>query len=256
MSDRTYIIGHEAWYHKVPGNPAERPYVTVSGEWGEFQIVWYTFTQPASDIGKPACPQVTLFDDSWRAFKLLPQFFGWLADNADTRPSVMAVRAMLDYLGLVDATERDNPLSDSAAAALRDQFESTVSAIGRQVPGGRRPGRRPAQLVRRCPRPRSGPAVSAAMRIIQSLDHSASIGYSSYTDGWYVKSNIEISDGHSLTSETFHEATPDEAVAVYLLGLQKVELGGTRYVIARPAGERIAYQWNGAAFTVVTQTPP
>lgn len=92
------------------------------------------------------------------------------------------------------------------------------------------------------------------MLVILSLDSDASLKFSPMTGKWYVSARIEISDGAVLSGVAKHDENPTDAVVNFMFELCRHTLYGQTYVIVGAyTDRRIAYQWNGAAFTVVTQ---
>ena len=95
---------------------------------------------------------------------------------------------------------------------------------------------------------------TAAMLIIKSLDSSASLELSEYTQQWYVSARIEISDGSCLSSVTEHEDTPDVAVRAYLNRITEVGVHDHEHVLVthphtEDGRQRRHWRWNGRAFT-------
>jgi hypothetical protein len=91
--------------------------------------------------------------------------------------------------------------------------------------------------------------MTAAMLIIKSLDPSASLELSEYTQQWYVSARIDISDGACLSGVTEHEDTPDVAVRAFLNRITEVGQHDHEHVlVTRFHGERRHHRWNGRAF--------
>ena len=96
------------------------------------------------------------------------------------------------------------------------------------------------------------------MLTILSLDPSASLVYSQYTDKWFVSARIEIANGATLQGMCEHSPTVHQAINDFLNRLKQVgNTPETRYkeaLKAHPDGEPHYYIWNGAAFAL-TQRP-
>lgn len=92
------------------------------------------------------------------------------------------------------------------------------------------------------------------MLLIQALDVNACLKFAQLTSGragWYVSTDIDLSDGHILqgvsTLETYY-ATPWEALQAYRIALQEAPEG--QHLVTRRNGIRTEWYWNGAAWTL------
>jgi hypothetical protein len=111
-----YYVSHESWWWQqsetVRRAYGGHPQVSVSAsakgagggvEWG-FSVV-----DMSSVIGKPAL-KLHIYDEGWEAFACMAPFFAALADRKDW--TLDRVRGVLDSLGAVDETEREDPDAD------------------------------------------------------------------------------------------------------------------------------------------------
>ncbi|WP_328344728.1 hypothetical protein [Micromonospora sp. NBC_00421] len=104
----TYTVAHEAWWWPArrKADPLPTLMVAKAADGGgcawEFAVVHKQFT--AVD---QAAIQVRVFNDGFAAYTEMAPFFAALADQQPT--TLDGVRAILDGLGVVDATERTNP---------------------------------------------------------------------------------------------------------------------------------------------------
>lgn len=85
------------------------------------------------------------------------------------------------------------------------------------------------------------------MLTIKSIDPTARLDCSDYTQKWYISSRIEISDGVVLSGICEHEDTPEAAVAAFMGRLANVPVDQAIVVNAYKANRR-HYRWNGAGF--------
>lgn len=88
------------------------------------------------------------------------------------------------------------------------------------------------------------------MLIVQALDpHARCIYYEGSPGRFVVRSKIEISDGHIISSTGPSADTPDEAYSLLLAELTAV--AAPKYVVTHLEGARRQYRWNGAAFAEI-----
>ncbi|MEV2239564.1 hypothetical protein [Micromonospora sp. NPDC049891] len=104
----TYIVAEEAywWHARRKADPRPTLMVAKAADGGgvawEFAVVHKQFT-----VVDEATIQVRVFNDGFAAFTEMPPFFAALAEQ---KPATLdGVRAILDGLGVVDATERTDP---------------------------------------------------------------------------------------------------------------------------------------------------
>jgi hypothetical protein len=100
-----YIVWDEAWWSRVPGQPADHPHLMVQVvsrdgvvAW-EFQVDGYGLSGPVT--------RVTMFQDAYAAFAQIPEFFEMLAGQQPV--TLTEVRDILHALGAVDETPRTSP---------------------------------------------------------------------------------------------------------------------------------------------------
>lgn len=90
------------------------------------------------------------------------------------------------------------------------------------------------------------------MRLILSLDPSAHLCYSTYTDKWFVSARIDVTHDGLLSGIVEHRDTVRGAIDAFLHALKLVgNTDETRFnqaIKATPQGEPRYYTWNGAAF--------
>lgn len=99
--------------------------------------------------------------------------------------------------------------------------------------------------------------INQAMLQIKSLDSSAHIEFSEYTDKWYVSTRISIGGDGFLRGITEHRDSPEEAVHAYLAALQRVdEHDLDHYLVTTHRNGRRHSRWNGAAFAEVDIPSP
>ncbi len=121
-----YIVGAESYYYRAAMK--DDPYISIGatndgdGPSWEFSVVDHS-----ERLNAPTALRVEIFDDAWRAFSDVPELFAAMA--AGEIESLDDLRALLDRLGAVDQTTRDNPYRHqpdpdvdlgAAAKALRD----------------------------------------------------------------------------------------------------------------------------------------
>jgi len=94
-------------------------------------------------------------------------------------------------------------------------------------------------------------AVDKGIAILQSIDATAHLAYSQYTDKFYVASRIEIGDGFLLTGGTEHREEKKDAVEALLEKLKAVVEPG--YVVGSYMDQRREYRWNGHTFAECTR---
>ena len=102
-----YVVNTEAWWWPATRRTDPRPKLMISKAYHgggcawEFQVVRRDFSDGQHAI------KVGVYDDAFAAYTEMAPFFAALADR---RPTTLdGVRAILDGLGVVDATERVNP---------------------------------------------------------------------------------------------------------------------------------------------------
>lgn len=96
-----YVIAKEAYYAHVT---REDPEIQIRAASREGGCHWEFTAVQVGNIGVQVC----VFDDAWRAFNDLPEFFQALA--ARGKGTTLAdVREILDNLGAVDSTQRIDP---------------------------------------------------------------------------------------------------------------------------------------------------
>lgn len=116
-----YVVNHEAWYF-LPRPDAEksggftgRDINVCSAAHGggvawEFSVQEYRFGKDQVSV------RVCVFDDAFKAYAQVPEFFEVLATE---RPkSLAAVQQVLDRLGARDATSRRHPTGQEPARQL------------------------------------------------------------------------------------------------------------------------------------------
>ncbi len=96
-----YVISKEAYYAHVTRDEPEIQIRAASRGGG----VGWEFT--AVQVGRIGV-QICVFDDAWRAFTDVPEFFQRLA-GLGKGATLDDVREILDGLGAVDSTQRTDP---------------------------------------------------------------------------------------------------------------------------------------------------
>lgn len=94
-------------------------------------------------------------------------------------------------------------------------------------------------------------SINEDMLMLQALDPSARLNFSSHTAKWYVDTRLEVGDGATLCGVAEHRASPAEAVEATLGSLQGIE--DDQYVVSKFRGHRREWRWNGVAFAECTR---
>lgn len=102
---KTYIVSKEAWWAKANNIEHDELLISIykgddfsNGCWFEFKI---DFKYPGA--------RIVMFHDSWMGFIYLDDLFNRLAHMAKTSPDIKQVKLLLDSLGFIDDTNRENP---------------------------------------------------------------------------------------------------------------------------------------------------
>lgn len=94
------------------------------------------------------------------------------------------------------------------------------------------------------------PAVEAIL-FLKAIGAEPSIGYSEYTNKWYMSDDIEVGGDGMLASPTLHRDTPEAAVVdLFEQYKQDAKFLGQKYLVTRYP-ERRHWQWNGACFVQI-----
>lgn len=91
-------------------------------------------------------------------------------------------------------------------------------------------------------------APTRLMLTIKSIDPSARLDCSEYTQRWYVASRIEVTNGVFLSGVSEHRDTPEDAIDAFMGRLTSVPLRHA-IVVNADRDNRRHYRWNGAGFT-------
>jgi len=102
-----YAVNTEAWWWDASVSADMRATLTVAKATHDARGCEWEFTIVRHDFSDGSHIKVSMFDDVFAAFSEMAPFFAALADRKPT--TLDGVRAILDGLGVVDATERVNP---------------------------------------------------------------------------------------------------------------------------------------------------
>jgi hypothetical protein len=105
-----YTVFHESWYAEVPGTVREPSIgIAASAEGAGGGVAWEFAVEEASFTDKSGQHPISvrLFDDAFVAIAQIPEFFAALATGSVT--SLRAVCDLLDGMGAVDETKREDP---------------------------------------------------------------------------------------------------------------------------------------------------
>ena len=94
---------------------------------------------------------------------------------------------------------------------------------------------------------------SKIMLMLKAMSRDVHVGYSEYTQKWYVSArHLEIGDGVLLSCGSEHRDTPELAIQAFFDRLTSI--GPDKYIVGDYLGQRREYQWNGATFAEVTRS--
>lgn len=103
-----YVVSHEAWYWNAAKGTDSKPHLNVQASAkGTGGGVAWEFDVSEHFLGGEYCTRIEMFDDSYAAFADIPEFFALMREH---QPGMLReVRGILDGLGAVDETERNDP---------------------------------------------------------------------------------------------------------------------------------------------------
>lgn len=102
-----YTVSHEAWYARHPGIVDQPQIMVAASAQGSGGGVGWEFSVSEHDFDRTRPISIRLFDDAFAAFTQIPEFFAAVA--AEGTGTLDGVRALLDRLGAVDETDREDP---------------------------------------------------------------------------------------------------------------------------------------------------
>lgn len=125
----SYHASHEAWHWEMSRNHGDPPQFVIAAQYPEGGSAW-SFSVVRDEYGA----QLRTYEDGWRAFVDVPEFFAGLAELGDNT-TLEQVRALLDRLGAVDETPRVRPeqvsqeLQDAERLAEIEAREQAATAL-------------------------------------------------------------------------------------------------------------------------------